>query len=61
MPSFATDAPIDYKIKRGLLIDVFKKLCLSKRRKNQYKREREKKMNDRILRVRQSELPVGAP
>ena len=39
MPSFATDFPIDYKIKRGLIIDVMKKLCLNVPRKNKYKAE----------------------
>ena len=37
MPSFATDFPIDYKIKRGLIIDVMKKLCLNVPRKYKYK------------------------
>lgn len=29
MPSFTTDSPLDYKIKRGLIFDVMKTLCLS--------------------------------
>ena len=49
MPSFGTDAPIDYKVKKALLLDVAKKLCLNMKRKNQYKKEREKKMQERLL------------
>ncbi len=33
MPSFATDSPLDYKIKRGLIVDVMKTLCLNVKRK----------------------------
>jgi len=49
MPSFATDSPLDYKIKRGLLIDVLKTLCLDISRKKQYKSERMNKIYERLL------------
>ena len=49
MPSFATDSPLDYKIKRGLLIDVLKTLCLDITRKKQYKSERMNKIYERLL------------
>jgi len=42
MPSFATDSPLDIKIKRGLITDVLKTLCLSFPRKKAYKEERAK-------------------
>ena len=32
-PSFATDSPLDIKIKRGLLSDVLNTLCLSRERR----------------------------
>jgi hypothetical protein len=44
MPSFATDAPIDYRVKKGLIHDVMKTLCLNTQRKQQYKAERKAKM-----------------
>ena len=49
MPSFATESPLDYKIKRGLIFDVMKTLCLSVQRKNRYKIERKAKLNERLL------------
>jgi hypothetical protein len=49
MPSFATDSPLDYKIKRGLIIDVLKTLCLDITRKKQYKSERMNKIYERLL------------
>ena len=33
MPSFATDSPLDARVKRGLLADCFKTLCLTNERK----------------------------
>ena len=47
MPSFATDFPIDYKIKRGLIVDVLKKLCLNIDRKRKYKAEMKAKFEER--------------
>ena len=49
MPSFATDSPIDIKIKRGLITDVLRTLCLSTERKRKYKAERKAKMQERLL------------
>jgi len=40
MPSLATDSPIDIKIKRGLISDVMRTLCLSTDRRAKYKDER---------------------
>lgn len=39
-PSFVCDTPLDTKIKRGLLIDVFKLLNLSYSKKQKFKREK---------------------
>ena len=47
MPSFATDFPIDYKIKRGLIVDVLRKLCLNNDRKRRYKAEMKAKFEER--------------
>ena len=47
MPSFATDFPIDYKIKRGLIVDVMRKLCLNVPRKLKYKAEIKAKFEER--------------
>ena len=49
MPSFATDAPLDYRVKRGLIVDVLKTLCLNMKRKNKYKVERKNRMTDRLV------------
>ena len=46
MPSFATDSTLDYQVKRGLIVDVLKTLCLSMKRKNKYKADRRRKMTD---------------
>lgn len=37
MPSFATDSQLDLRVKRGLLTDSFKTLCLTMKRKRIYK------------------------
>lgn len=49
MPSFQTDSTLDYRIKRGLISDCLKTLCLSKKRKKQYKKEKKIKMTERLL------------
>jgi len=48
-PSFATDSPLDYRIKRGLIVDTLKTLCLSVHRKKRYKAERKAKIQERLL------------
>lgn len=35
-PSFATDSPLDHRIKQGLITDTFNILGLSKKRKVKY-------------------------
>ena len=37
-PSFATDTPLDYKIKKDLIADTFQILGMSFERKQNYKR-----------------------
>ena len=44
MPSFATDSELDLIIKKGLIIDVLKTLCLSVKRKKKYKRDKFERM-----------------
>jgi hypothetical protein len=49
MPSFGTDSPLDARVKRGLLTDCFKTLCLTTERKHAHKKEIEDKINQRLL------------
>lgn len=49
MPSFATDSPLDARIKRGLLADCFKTLSLTNEKKVATKREMEEKIRNRLL------------
>lgn len=49
MPSFGTDSALDYKIKRGLIVDCLKTLNLSMARKNRYKIEKKNKFNERMM------------
>lgn len=39
-PSFATDSPLDFKIKKALITDTLKLLNLSQQRKQKYKRQK---------------------
>ena len=38
-PSFATDSPLDYKIKKAVLLDTFKMLNISHRKRERIKDE----------------------
>lgn len=49
MPSFATDSSLDLRIKKGLIQDCLRTLCLNINRKNAYKREKRNKINDRLM------------
>jgi hypothetical protein len=49
MPSFATDSSFDYRVKKGLIEDILKTLCLNVKRKNQYKHEKKKKLLERLM------------
>ena len=49
MPSFATDSSLDYRVKRGLITDCLKTLCLNMNRRARYKKERRKKMTERLM------------
>jgi len=49
MPSFATDSSLDYRVKRGLITDCLKTLCLNMGRRARYKKDRRKKMTERLL------------
>lgn len=39
-PSFATDSPLDFKIKKALIADTIRLLNLSQSRKQKYKRQK---------------------
>ena len=49
MPSFVTDSALDYRIKRGLIVDVLRTLCLSMKRKRKYKADRARRMTERLM------------
>jgi len=49
MPSFATDSSLDLRIKKGLIQDCLKTLCLNMKRKGGYKKEKRNKINDRLM------------
>jgi hypothetical protein len=49
MPSFATDSSLDYWVKKGLIVDVLKTLCLNVKRKNKYKHEKKNKLLERLM------------
>jgi hypothetical protein len=60
MPSFATDSALDYRIKRGVIVDALKTLCLSMKRKQDYKKERIRRLNDRLM-GKSSLAPISPP
>lgn len=41
LPSFATDSPLDEKVKSDLILDTFKLLNMSMKRKKKLKREKQ--------------------
>ena len=47
LPSFATDSPLDKKIKTDLLTETIQMLNLSYKRKRKYKKERSESFNRR--------------
>jgi len=47
MPSFATDFPLDIKIKQGLIVNCLRKLCLNIPRKRRYKTEMKARIDER--------------
>ena len=58
MPSFATDFPLDIKIKQGLIINCLRKLGLSVARKRRYKADFKAKVDERAGKI--SKLDVIA-
>jgi len=52
MPSLATESPLDYRVKKGLVVDVMKKLALNVRRKHTYKLERKARLTDNLMQPR---------
>lgn len=49
MPSFATDSPLDYKIKQGVINDAIALLNLSTKRRNRTKKEKKAELQRRLL------------
>jgi tubulin polyglutamylase TTLL6/13 len=40
-PSFSTDSPLDFKIKKNLIVDTIRLLNLSYTKKQQYKKQKQ--------------------
>jgi len=49
MPSFQTDSPLDYRVKRGVLVDSIRTLALTVKRKRKYKIDKRAKLTDRLM------------
>ena len=49
MPSFATESPLDYKIKKGVIYDTINLLNLSLKRKHRLKNIKKAEMQKRLL------------
>jgi len=48
-PSFATDSPLDYKVKKAVIVDAFNLLNITWDKRQQYIKERKEEMQRRIL------------
>jgi tubulin polyglutamylase TTLL6/13 len=48
-PSFATDSPLDFKIKKGVIMDTFKLLSMSFYKKQKFKREKQMEFQTRAI------------
>lgn len=48
-PSFCTDSPLDYSVKKNLLRDTLHMLNLNRKRKNRYVREYKNMMENRLV------------
>ena len=59
MPSFCTDSPLDYKIKKGVINDVLAILNLSTKRRNRTINAKKMEMQRRLLKGHQFQYKVG--
>ena len=59
-PSFATDSPLDYMIKKSVLKDTFKMLNLSHKKRQKIIEEQKKMLEARILTGKASKLSPEA-
>ena len=48
-PSFSTDSPLDYKIKKSVLYDAFRLLNLSAEKREMFIKQKKEEMDRRIL------------
>lgn len=55
-PSFATDSPLDYRVKKAVLTDTFKMLNVSWAKREKIIRESEEAMKNRILTGKNSKI-----
>ena len=49
MPSFATDSPLDFKIKKGVITDTLSLLNLSKKHRNQIIKQKKDDQQRRLM------------
>jgi tubulin polyglutamylase TTLL6/13 len=56
MPSFQTDSPLDYKLKKKMISDCLKILCLQVDRKKEYKEERKAKIQQHLLKPTRAKI-----
>ena len=55
-PSFATDSPLDYEVKKAVLRDSFKLLNVNQERREAFIQLKQKQMAERILTGKQDKL-----
>ena len=58
-PSFSTDSPLDYKIKKGIIIDTINILNLSIKRKLKAKGIKRAEMHKRLFKSNASTNPLN--
>ena len=55
-PSFATDSPLDYEVKKQVLRDAFKLLNVNQERRHKFIKMKNKQMAERILTGKQDKI-----
>ena len=55
-PSFATDSPLDYEVKKQVLRDAFKLLNVNQERRQRFIKMKNKQMAERILTGKQDKV-----
>jgi len=58
MPSFATESPLDYKIKKAVIYDSINLLNLSLKRKQRLKNQKKQELQKRLLKPQNINLQL---